>query len=122
MITITLVSGGTIVALPIPSFFRFDKLAHFCVFGLLATSILRSLPPGIKPFHAMLIAFAATSLFGISDELHQSMTPGRTLDLYDWTADTAGALVAAIAYTSWPRYRKVLEWRIVSSKAKISQP
>jgi VanZ family protein len=34
------------------------------------------------------------SLYGISDEFHQSFVPGRTPDPVDWATDTAGAGVA----------------------------
>lgn len=121
MATIFTFSGQANPNVPLPSFIGFDKLGHLLVFGLLATSILRSLPDFLKPFHAFLIAWVATSLFGIADELHQSTTPGRTLDLYDWTADTLGAFIASFVYLYWPRYRKWLEWRVISL-LKSKQP
>jgi VanZ family protein len=37
---------------------------------------------------------AAGSLYGVSDEIHQAFVPGRSSDVLDWMADTAGTLVA----------------------------
>jgi VanZ family protein len=37
------------------------------------------------------------SLIGVSDEWHQSFVPGRSgNDVWDWTADTIGGLLAAM--------------------------
>jgi hypothetical protein len=43
------------------------------------------------------------------------------MDWVDWVADTAGALVAAVAYTRWAAYRRLLETSIRSlcHKARI---
>jgi VanZ family protein len=53
-----------------------------------------------------------SSLYGISDELHQSFVPGRTPDVHDWIADTWGAAVAigvlsAVAFALRRRTREV---------------
>ncbi len=64
-----------------------DKLAHAVAFGLLA--ILLLLATG-KPWVAIML----TSLYGLSDEIHQWFTPGRSVDLMDWVADTFGAILA----------------------------
>ncbi len=37
------------------------------------------------------------SLYGLSDEWHQSFVPGRDASLGDWLADTIGAVLAATA-------------------------
>ena len=47
--------------------------------------------------------------FGVSDEVHQSFTPGRSMEIADWVADTLGATVAVLAYTRWTAYRQRLE-------------
>ncbi len=91
---------------------HFDKVAHFFVFGLVATLILR--PPkgtGITAFR-ILVAVALTSAFGLADEFHQSTNPVRFFSWWDWVADTAGAVVAVTAYAGWRRYREILEFRL----------
>ena len=86
-----------------------DKLAHFLVFGLLATALART--PACRRKGGAVLAAAATALFGGFDELRQSLTPGRMVELADWLADTAGAILAVAVYTRWAGYRRLLEWR-----------
>ena len=49
------------------------------------------------------------SLFGITDEWHQSFTPGRAVEFADWVADTSGAVLAVTLYLRWGWYRRLLE-------------
>lgn len=93
-----------------PHIVNFDKAAHFFVFGLLATLVARN---GFVPGRAWL-PILAVSVFGLTDEWHQSFTPGRSVEFDDWAADTLGAAVAVTAYAVWPWYRTLLEhalWR-----------
>lgn len=91
--------------------FSWDKIGHFLVFGLLATSFLRT--PLLKRcgWPQLLAAILLISAFGAFDEFRQSFTPGRSVELADWAANTSGAVVAAIAYGRWKRYRNFLEWQ-----------
>ena len=115
MLTITVASAGP-VAPAAPDAVRvlphFDKIVHFFVFGLLATLIFRSMTGRCRLLAAAVIAVGLTSLFGLADEFHQSTNPVRFFSWWDWAADTAGALVAVVAYRSWTAYRRALEWRI----------
>jgi len=96
------------------NFVNFDKLAHASIFGLMATLVLR-------PFHTRPIVWSIVivSVFGASDELHQSFTPGRSMDVLDWVADTIGAIVAVSAYTFWSGYRRVLEVELFKRKLRV---
>ena len=47
------------------------------------------------------LAVALTSGYGITDEVHQGYVPLRTRDLFDWYADTAGAVVGAGLVAVW---------------------
>lgn len=67
----------------------FDKLYHAVNFGILAA--LLYLATG-RAWLAVLLA----SLYGVSDEIHQSFVPGRSSDMTDWLADTVGALSAVL--------------------------
>jgi VanZ family protein len=88
----------------------FDKIAHFSVYGLLATVLARIWFSGKRrPWRVVFLAVAITSLFGITDELHQSFTPGRSVELADWLADTGGATLAAVVYVYWAGWRRLLE-------------
>jgi VanZ family protein len=88
-----------------------DKVAHFAVYGLLATLICRL----GRGWRMAVFALIAASLFGASDEWHQSFVPGRSCDFYDWLADTLGAALAATCYTLWAHYRSTLERPILAS-------
>lgn len=94
------------VPLPFP---QFDKVVHFFLFWLLATVFIRLDWPGPRRGHSAVVTVALVSLYGASDELHQHFTPGRTMDGWDWAADTAGALGAATLYAGWRSYRHFLE-------------
>jgi len=85
--------------LGVPSLFENqDKVMHAGAYGLLAALILGAMPlrlPGYTRQQAWLSVMLA-SLYGISDEFHQSFIPGRSPEVGDWMADTLGALLATI--------------------------
>ncbi len=105
--TVVLASGNN-PQVPVPSFVGLDKVAHFGVFGLLATLVLRTASIWRRRWRAFL-AIGVVSLFGATDEWHQSFTPGRSVEFADWIADTAGATLAVALYLRWAWYRKLLE-------------
>ncbi len=57
------------------------------------------------------MAALIASLYGGFDEVRQSFTPGRSVELADWLADTLGAWVAVLVYARWHSYRRLLEWK-----------
>ena len=68
------------------------------------------------------IAVLAVSLFGLTDEWHQSFTPGRFVEVADWVADTLGAIVAVTIYVRWPRARAALEHPLWRRQRRIEKP
>ena len=91
-----------------------DKVVHFSVYGLLATLVVRLGRTRLAAWLAIL----AVSLYGASDEWHQSFTPGRSVEFADWLADTLGGAVAVLLYTRWGAYRRFLE-RPVRRKRRV---
>lgn len=89
-----------------------DKVEHTLVYGLLATLIVRN---GFLPGRGWL-AVMIVSLFGITDEWHQSFTPGRSSEFADWLADTGGATLAVTLYACWGWYRRLLEYSVIPAK------
>lgn len=88
------------------SWFRHsDKVVHFSAYGLLGTLACRP----ARTWRGAAVAVLATSAFGASDEWHQSFVRGRTAEVADWVADTAGASCAAMLYVRWSWYRRQLE-------------
>lgn len=111
--TIFTLSGASQIATPdIDVQFSKDKIAHFLIFGLLATSILRV--PNIQKlgWRGTIIAILITIAYGGFDEIRQSLTPGRSVEFADWIADSLGAIVATTLYHFDSPYRRLLEWRL----------
>ncbi len=46
----------------------------------------------------ILPAIICTSLYAITDEVHQIFIDGRSCEFRDWTIDTCGAIVGAVAF------------------------
>lgn len=77
-----------------------DKLFHAVAYGVLGSFLLLALPAARGGsgygWAQIQTATVIASLYGISDEFHQSFVPGRQADVWDWVADTTGALLAAL--------------------------
>ena len=73
-----------------------DKLSHFTAYGILSGLYLLSMRRcGGYSLGQVLLAAVLATLYGISDEWHQSFVPGRSPDVWDVVADASGALAAA---------------------------
>ena len=83
-----------------PTFSQADKLKHLIYFtagSYCAARFLLLTRPNWKSFSLTLLVILFAGLVGISDELHQSFTPGRSgNDLGDILADTAGGWLGAL--------------------------
>ncbi len=87
--------------LPEVHLFSFDKLVHLAIYGVLGVLLVRSLEaqkrwPKLSA-HPFIWAAVLASLYGITDELHQLFTPNRSADVFDWLADTLGAVLFILA-------------------------
>jgi VanZ family protein len=81
-----------------------DKMLHAGVYGglgLLVFRAVRGTAGDIDSRSAIGLAVLAASLYGISDELHQLFVPHRHADVWDWVADTGGALMATWGWSRW---------------------
>lgn len=83
---------------PIPQvvleFALWDKLEHFCAYGLLALLLsLRRVATGTWGRSAMLNILLITGSYGVVDEITQ-IPVGRQCDLVDWIADMCGLMAA----------------------------
>jgi VanZ family protein len=80
-----------------PWFWEKDKVEHalyFFVTGLLAVRAARFGEGWGRAKTAVFLLLAAV-LWGCSDEIHQSYTPGRSVEIGDVLADVAGVALAA---------------------------
>lgn len=77
-----------------------DKYVHFVVYFGLCLLFFYSLKNQTKftKLHSSPLFFALlfTSLYGITDEVHQYFVPGRSSDILDWVSDTIGALLCLL--------------------------
>ena len=86
---------------------HFDKVAHFCYFGLGAALLARALRGAGLGLNGrpILAAVAVMAAVGMLDEYHQSFVPGRSgNDLGDWIADVSGSVVALAAWRRWSEW------------------
>jgi VanZ family protein len=83
-------------SLPAPMWFEHqDKLYHagaYSIMGLLAWRSFQHLVSSTIVLFLLSIAFC--SLYGLSDEWHQSFVVGRESEIADWVADTSGSVLA----------------------------
>ncbi|NUN16681.1 MAG: VanZ family protein [Myxococcales bacterium] len=85
-----------------------DKVVHAVVYGGFCWLLSSAWGGGWCPkgqtfrFHTYRRSFGLpvlwVSFYGITDEIHQAFVPGRTADVWDWVADTVGALVCACLF------------------------
>lgn len=76
---------------------------HFIGYALLGGLVLRGFAGGRwsgVTVRSGLMAVAFSSVYGLSDEFHQSYVPGRSPSVSDWIVDTIGA-AAAVLVLSW---------------------
>jgi VanZ family protein len=76
-----------------------DKTAHFLIYGALGAAMIRALARGrsaAMTLPTIIAAVVLSTLYGVSDEIHQYFVPPRTPDILDVAADAAGACAGAI--------------------------
>lgn len=69
----------------------------------LAGAIGLWVPPafwGRRPAIAFFAVWLAASFYGVIDEAHQYFVPGRNCNIWDWIADTLGAVIGAAVITA----------------------
>ncbi|NCG08383.1 MAG: hypothetical protein GWO81_02240 [Verrucomicrobia bacterium] len=112
MATVHLLSSTSELATPDLSFtISPDKIAHFLIYGLVATSVLRMPLFFRQGVRGWIFSIIFVMLYGGLDEWRQSMTPGRAMEFADWVADSLGAIVATTLYYKCSWYRELLEYR-----------
>ena len=78
-----------------------DKWVHVGLFAVLAFLFMRPVATSTwewkEKWHYCIKIAIATSLFGLLSEVVQKYyIPGRSFDLFDWSSDTLGAIIALI--------------------------
>jgi VanZ family protein len=84
---------------PLPGWWSADKLAHGFVYAVLGAlcwyGARRTWGRDSRAAYQLIIAGLCTTLYGITDELHQAFTPHRSPDVFDVLADLVGGLLGA---------------------------
>ena len=84
-----------------------DKVAHICVYAVLAGLVFFGLRQSGRPWTSRALFWIPVlfaSIYGASDEFHQYFVPTRSCDIFDWLADTTGALLATTALSLFFRF------------------
>jgi VanZ family protein len=85
----------------LPGWWSADKFVHgavYAVLGAFSWMGLRATWARASGLAWQTIAAAlGAALYGITDELHQAFTPGRSPDVFDVLADLVGGLLGALA-------------------------
>lgn len=84
----------------IPSVGVGDKFSHFFAYMVLSvllyfTFSLQTRSEILKKYPAI-ITILVGSVYGILDELHQMLIPGRSAEFLDWIADFVGTIVGVL--------------------------
>ncbi|MDX8394571.1 MAG: VanZ family protein [Mariprofundales bacterium] len=92
-ILLFLLSHQSTLPKPPIDFAYLDKVEHAIAYGIMAWLAWRVC---ILFSWSALAAIIWCSLYGISDEIHQSFIVGRAASVEDWLADTLGAVVVIV--------------------------
>jgi len=108
LIYMTVIFGLSSLSNPLPELTQriWDKLLHTVEYAGLAVLLARAfVREGVALRHVLVFAVLGASLYGASDEVHQSFVPGRDSTPRDWAADTVGGAIGAAAFALVERRR-----------------
>ena len=86
-LTLTSLPGS---ALPVVSVSVYDS-GHLVMYGVLGALVARALGRGAGSAGRLAIVWAAIAVFGVLDEWHQQLIPGRYPSVTDMVFDATGA-------------------------------
>lgn len=74
-----------------------DKIIHFLIYIVFAVTVHRGIRNQqrfpLLAQHHWIATVVIVSVYGASDEFHQYFVPNRSCSVYDWGADSLGAVV-----------------------------
>jgi VanZ family protein len=95
---------SSLSAVPAPPGGLTDKHVHLIVYGVLGALLVWGLTDrslARTTWRTVAAAVVLATVYGASDEWHQSFVPGRFVSALDLAADGAGAAIAAVALRAW---------------------
>jgi VanZ family protein len=87
------------------------KLAHATEFCILSILLANAIKASFNAKYTWILSFVITSLYGISDELHQLFVEGRACQFKDMLIDSLGALAGVIIWLIILRIIKAIKER-----------
>jgi len=111
---IILFTATSIPAQSVPSFGVGDKFNHFFAYFILAVLLYLTLSFQEKSLliqsNDALLTILIVLLYGVLDELHQMLIPGRSAEFLDWAADAVGAICGVLIISSLlKKFKKEVE-------------
>lgn len=83
-----------------------DKVLHFTIYTVFAYLLSRQISQDTTRWRAAAGAVVIALAFGAADEWHQRFIPGRSTELADWMADSAGAILGALVFVLLHRRKR----------------
>jgi VanZ family protein len=93
---------------PVPDVRFIDKILHFGAYGLLGILFYRAyetLPLRDNIKLLMFISITSSTLYGVSDEIHQYFVPLREAEILDAAANLIGSVCGVLLYHLWHHRR-----------------
>lgn len=88
------------------------KGAHFSIYGLLSLSYLRGFQKYETRSTRWVAALVCALIYAITDEFHQSFTPGRNPSLGDVGIDLLGASAAVLAWRYSSLVKQIVKYGV----------
>ena len=95
ILILTSIPGRDLPGIGIP---HLDKAVHLCLYAIFAWLLTRAVAVRAPFAGRVVLVLVAVLCFGAADEWHQQFIPGRSMDVYDWIADSTGALAGAATF------------------------
>jgi len=98
-----------------------DKAAHVLLYSGLGALLVRARAGGWRrqvTIGIAAVAIVVATLYGISDEIHQSFVPPRQVEARDILADAIGASLAAGALYAWSRIANAKRQRVATAEER----
>ena len=93
-LTLTTLPGSTLPEMP---GFRADWVAHFCLYFGLGFLIARAARLSGWSAARLAAVWVAIAVFGVLDEFHEELIPGRGAEVMDWVMDATGSWTGLVA-------------------------
>ena len=95
-----------------------DKVWHllaYFAYGITLIFFLLGNFENIKIKRAILYILIFGAIFGVTDEIHQSLIPGRDAEIFDWVADCLGIALSLSLISTLNKFISKLKFNFIHS-------